>query len=102
MLAIKLKPVSQSHFRYLHPAFCENMSLHSASRLEERDAQLQNELAIANDRYTELLRAHVDQLERIKLPNSDNASVLAAGAEATNQSEVKAEVSTPSVLLYSH
>ncbi|CAL8089889.1 unnamed protein product [Calicophoron daubneyi] len=73
-----------------HEMLARNAKEH-ASRLEERDAQLQNELAIANDRYTELLRAHVDQLERIKLPYSDNASVLAAGAEATNQSEAKAE-----------
>ncbi|TPP58288.1 C-Jun-amino-terminal kinase-interacting protein 4 [Fasciola gigantica] len=45
-----------------------------ALRLEERDAQLQTELNAAQDRYNELLRAHVDLLERNKLAGSDCGS----------------------------
>ncbi|KAF5395515.1 hypothetical protein PHET_12074 [Paragonimus heterotremus] len=46
-----------------------------ASRLEERDSRVQGELAIAHERYTELLRAYVDQAERAKMfDHSDTAS----------------------------
>ncbi|OON14867.1 hypothetical protein X801_09338 [Opisthorchis viverrini] len=45
-------------------------------KLEERAAQLQSELSTAQDRYTELLRAYVDQTERIRLTDADSVSQL--------------------------
>ncbi|KAA3676285.1 uncharacterized protein DEA37_0004251 [Paragonimus westermani] len=57
-----------------HEMLSRNAQEHAA-RLEERDSRVQAELAIAHERYTELLRAYVDQAERAKtLDPSDTAS----------------------------
>ncbi|TGZ64902.1 hypothetical protein CRM22_006172 [Opisthorchis felineus] len=58
-----------------HEMLSRNAAEH-AFRLEERAAQLQSELSTAQDRYTELLRAYVDQTERIRLTDADSVSQL--------------------------
>ncbi|CAH8465457.1 unnamed protein product [Dicrocoelium dendriticum] len=56
-----------------HEMLAKNAQGH-ASRLEERDAQMHAELSTLHERYNDLLKAYVDQTERIKVSDADTGS----------------------------
>lgn len=58
-----------------HEMLTKNAQGH-ASRLEERDAQMNADLSTLHERYNDLLKAYVDQTERIKLPDAGTGSHL--------------------------